>query len=303
MRGICQLAVVLTIGLSALLGADRVQAQPVVTTFASGLELPLFIEFDRDGNLYVANNNGSSIQKISASGTKTTFVNGLSSPRGLAFDGAGNLYVSQIHRAVKYPPSGMEAFSLHWNFTGFWGIAFDTADNFYVASQSEGAIMKSSSTSLNLRFVTDLDTPQDLVLDESGNLYVAEYSTGTIRKITPDGANTPFATGLDAVYGLAFDDAGNLFASLHLSGEIRKISPAGVVDPTPVVTGLNGPYDLEFDASGNLYVSLNDNTISKIVLTPPPAAVPTLSEWAMILFGLGLAGGAALMIGRRKATA
>ncbi len=32
---------------------------------------------------------------------------------------------------------------------------------------------------------------------------------------------------------------------------------------------------------------------------PPPAPVPTLSEWAMILFGLILAGGAALYIQRR----
>jgi len=34
-----------------------------------------------------------------------------------------------------------------------------------------------------------------------------------------------------------------------------------------------------------------------------PAAVPTLSEWAMILFGLLLAGGAALFIQRRQLTA
>lgn len=34
--------------------------------------------------------------------------------------------------------------------------------------------------------------------------------------------------------------------------------------------------------------------------TPPPAPVPTLSEWAMILFGTILAGGAALYIQRRQ---
>ena len=31
-----------------------------------------------------------------------------------------------------------------------------------------------------------------------------------------------------------------------------------------------------------------------------PAAVPTLSEWAMILFGLMLAGGAAVLVQRRR---
>jgi hypothetical protein len=39
------------------------------------------------------------------------------------------------------------------------------------------------------------------------------------------------------------------------------------------------------------------------VWTLPPASVPTLSEWAMILFGLLLAGGAALYIQRRQLTA
>lgn len=35
----------------------------------------------------------------------------------------------------------------------------------------------------------------------------------------------------------------------------------------------------------------------------PPATIPTMSEWAMILFGLMLAGGAAVMIQRRRLTA
>lgn len=34
--------------------------------------------------------------------------------------------------------------------------------------------------------------------------------------------------------------------------------------------------------------------------TPVPAAIPTLTEWAMILLGVALAGGAALMIQRRR---
>lgn len=40
-----------------------------------------------------------------------------------------------------------------------------------------------------------------------------------------------------------------------------------------------------------------------VAAAPPPAPVPTLSEWAMILFGTVLAGGAALYIQRRRLTA
>jgi len=42
--------------------------------------------------------------------------------------------------------------------------------------------------------------------------------------------------------------------------------------------------------------------IDDVSLVPAPAPVPTLSEWAMILFGLMLAGGAVLYIQRRQMT-
>lgn len=47
----------------------------------------------------------------------------------------------------------------------------------------------------------------------------------------------------------------------------------------------------------------NDGTLRQLILTPTavaPAPVPTMAEWAMILFGLSLAGGAALYIQRRR---
>ena len=44
------------------------------------------------------------------------------------------------------------------------------------------------------------------------------------------------------------------------------------------------------------------STPRELVLTVGPSAVPTLSEWAMILFGLILAGGAALFVQRRRQT-
>lgn len=44
-------------------------------------------------------------------------------------------------------------------------------------------------------------------------------------------------------------------------------------------------------------------SVFEVQLAAAPAPVPTLSEWAMILFGLILAGGAAVMIQRRRFTA
>ena len=52
--------------------------------------------------------------------------------------------------------------------------------------------------------------------------------------------------------------------------------------------------------NGRTYI---DHGSYRLLLPNLPEPVPTLSEWAMILFGLILAGGAAVMIQRRRMTA
>ncbi|GEM_PF-859666 len=54
-------------------------------------------------------------------------------------------------------------------------------------------------------------------------------------------------------------------------------------------------------AQGASQASASAVTIS--LTPPPPPAVPTMSEWAMILLGVLLAGGAALQLQRRRQTA
>lgn len=45
---------------------------------------------------------------------------------------------------------------------------------------------------------------------------------------------------------------------------------------------------------------LSDDLVFTVTEVATPATVPTMTEWAMILFGILLAGGAALMIQRRR---
>jgi hypothetical protein len=85
-------------------------------TFASGLNCPWGLAFDRDDNLYVVNsgtngNLSNTILKFGTNGTSSVFAtatNGLSGPRGLAFDSAGNLYVanSSTGTILRFTPDG-----------------------------------------------------------------------------------------------------------------------------------------------------------------------------------------------------
>ncbi|MBB5747411.1 IPTL-CTERM sorting domain-containing protein [Brevundimonas variabilis] len=61
-------------------------------------------------------------------------------------------------------------------------------------------------------------------------------------------------------------------------------------------TYLNGAHVFGFTGIAPAY----DVAFQVTQVIPPPVAVPTLSEWAMILFGLALAGAASLLISRRR---
>ena len=81
-------------------------AAPAVGLFASGLNNPLGLAFDANGNLYVANfgslGSGTTVSEYSPSGTliNASFASGLNGPGDVAFDASGNLYVSNAGGTV-----------------------------------------------------------------------------------------------------------------------------------------------------------------------------------------------------------
>jgi hypothetical protein len=86
------------------------------------------------GDLYVPQTEAGLILKFSSDGTKSTFASGLDHPGGLAFDRTGNLFVSVgpgLRDITKITPSGeMTVFATGLSLPG--GLAFDGADNLYV---------------------------------------------------------------------------------------------------------------------------------------------------------------------------
>ena len=144
--------------------------------------------------LYVANYNNNTVDKITPGGVGSLFANtGMSGPHDLAFDSAGNLYVANFAVGLgttieKFTPGGV------------------------------GSVFAS----------TGLSGPVGLAFDGAGDLYAANWTTNTIEKFTPGGVGSLFAnTGLSTPFGLAFDGAGNLFASNVGNNTIEKFSSVG----------------------------------------------------------------------------
>src|SRR4249919_1208529 len=72
------------------------------TVFASGLNGPEGMAFDRAGNLLVTETGTGTIYRYTSEGTRTTFAFGLDGPASLVFGGGGNLYDAEFFGDVIY---------------------------------------------------------------------------------------------------------------------------------------------------------------------------------------------------------
>jgi sugar lactone lactonase YvrE len=76
---------------------DKVTPNGVISTFVSGLRFPSALAIDSFGDLYVSTGDGT-VRQISPDGVVTPFVGGAAS--GLAFDHSGNLYVADANNGT-----------------------------------------------------------------------------------------------------------------------------------------------------------------------------------------------------------
>lgn len=211
-----------------LLMCRPVCAQAVtVTTYQLGTGLgPFATAVDTAGNLYVANNVGKTIMKLTSGGTLSTIASGLASPIGITYDAAdGNLYVLD---------QGSNGYNTNLYRMTTSGALTLVAGGYYTASNGSEMV----------------------TTDSAGNIYVAN-GNGQIYKITTGGVNSLFATisGCTSysIRAIAFDTSGNLYATDAVNNRILKISPSGSV--STLTSSVTAPQDIAIDSSGNVYTT------------------------------------------------
>jgi hypothetical protein len=234
------------------------------------------------GDLYVSEPANGVVSKFKPDGTKSTFASGLDYPGGLAFDRASNLFVSvgsQPGSIAKITPSGeIMVFATELSIPG--GLAFDGAGNLYVtySTGDTGGIWKFTPDGAKSRFGSydglESGSPFGLAFSPLGDLFATipsgpfDFDGGIIR-YSPDGTGSTFSPVSGP--GLAFDTAGNLYVAF--GDEILKFTPL-----TVFASGFDGAVGLAFDAAGNLFVAevLPDQTssIQKVSLDGTKRCLP-----------------------------
>jgi len=219
----------------------RIGADGLLTTYAGGalvigdpgdggpaiqatLRFPEGLAFDSSGALFIAENGGNRVRRVSPDGIITTVAGTgsagaggdgasatstrISVPSGVALDGVGNLYIVEGDRIRRVGPDGI----MHTIFTGAdrfsRPLAADESGHVYFHTEELGGVRWSpggATTSITLRqdgrsVASDiaahyaiLDFPQGLAVSPEGRVFVADGGSSRVRVLDLDGRVRLFA--------------------------------------------------------------------------------------------------------------
>lgn len=124
-----------------------VLANVAIRVIATGFHAPSGMTFDKQGNLYVANFNSNTVDRISRDGTRTVFASGghLKGPIGLVADDAGNLYVANYSggTVARITPAGISTI-IATDFKSPYYLTLGPGGTIFVSQQEDNSIIRIS---------------------------------------------------------------------------------------------------------------------------------------------------------------
>ncbi|MFY9561809.1 MAG: beta-propeller fold lactonase family protein [Terriglobales bacterium] len=242
---------------------------------SAAFELAEALAIDKSGNLYIADQTGNRVRKVSGGIINTIAGNGIS---GYSGDGGpGNSPNTELNEPQ--------------------GVAVDSTGNVFIADTFNGVVRKVDTTGTITTFAanSNFNDLLQMATDGSNNVYVADDGACVIWKMTPGGVvsiaagvlNTcgyngdgisATAAQLNASRSVSFDSNGNMLIADFGNNRVREVNTSGVISTiagngTCGYTGDGGsataaelcPYSVAVDKSGNAYVAdINFLRIRKI---------------------------------------
>ncbi len=200
---------------------------------AANLNGPFALAIDAAGNIIFADGYNHVVRKVSTSGIITTIAGRISAgysgdggpatdaelnnPVGIAIDAAGNIYIADDHNNVirKVNPSGIISTVVGNGTAGFSGdggpataaamdlpigIAFDTAENLYIADVHNNKIRRVDKITGIITTVAGadsagysgdggpataarIDSAERINFDDSNHLYISDFFNNVVRKV------------------------------------------------------------------------------------------------------------------------
>jgi hypothetical protein len=253
-----------------------------------GLNGPQGIAVDGGGNVWVTNDNGAIVTKLTSAGAVAAGSpytgGGLSLPWGIAIDLNGNAWVVSNASGsvtefsstgtVMSPAGGYTV----CNLSGPRGIAIDGSNNVWIPDAGHNDVCVLSNTGALVSPGAGctggaLNGPQSIAIDGGGNAWVANYSGGSVTRFSTvsgtgctvqSGSNGYTGGGLHDPDAVAIDKGGNAWiADLSPSG-VTQISSSGTVQPGFTAGALSSPVGIAVDGLDNIWISnQSGNTLTE----------------------------------------
>ncbi len=230
-------------------------------------------------------------------------------PESIAIDRAGNCYLSMVATGVvkKVTPAGVQSVHATIKDDFIVGLAFDGADNLFVAGAS-GIWKVTPAGAVSLFSAIPGQAINDLAFAPDGNLYTtyqADEKSGSLWIVDANGVAklwvtsplfAPVKSFMPAPVGIngVVVDAQNRFVYVDVVSAGRiveiRINPDGSAGATRVVVenaALIGMDGLRLDDRGNFYTAVNlQNRITKIT---PDGKLTDLASGGLLNFPTSLA--------------
>lgn len=226
---------------------------------------------DLNGNIYVVQNNGTGIYKITPNGTTTLFAT--RSSNGSTYGGA--LVIG------------------HYLYISYYAGSYGMAQYDLNSPNPTGVNMLPGKSFLSMTYF-------------NGFVYAASYSTSQIMKISIDEASPANSTSsiyittpnVYAPFGLSFNSSGDLFVAEYGVRDIKKFANGSTTTSTIVQSGYTvSPSDVKIDANNNVYVSFSGLTNSIRKYTPDFSSFIDVSGTTKYVWGMSLNSNGTLFYG------
>lgn len=216
-----------------------------VGTISNGVNYPLNLVLDSQGNLYSGNFNNNTITEYNSAGSLIrTISNGVGGPYAMAIDSKGNLYSANASTVTVYPPGATSpSLTLSGDANS---VAVDANGTVYVSNPQEQTVTEfAAGSSAPLRTLAIPGIPQAIAVNTSVN---------NPGELAVAACGVQCGSGQDAAY---------LFA-------------AGQSTYYATLTDVNQPGDIAYDHIGNVYIANQGGWISVYALNVYTAAMEDL---------------------------